>query len=130
MDRTKNLIPQWLVAVLCIAAILVAVVIYGSFDPEKTPFPRCPFYMLTGLKCPGCGSQRAIHQLLHLHIGKAFRYNALLLCSVPLLLFLFSADLLRSRFPRYYRASRHPALGWTVLAVILAWWLLRNLFGW
>ncbi|PYV86056.1 MAG: hypothetical protein DMG90_22080 [Acidobacteria bacterium] len=28
-------------------------------------FPPCPFLWLTGFYCPGCGSLRALHQLLH-----------------------------------------------------------------
>lgn len=120
-----------MVAVLCIAAIFIVFFLYGSIDPATSKwFPKCPFYLLTGFKCPGCGSQRAVHQLLHLHIGAAFRCNALLVAFIPLLAFLLSADLLRYRFPKYYLASRKPALGWTVLAVILLWWVLRNVFGW
>lgn len=116
------------VALIALAA-LFAVCIYAKFDPETTPFPKCPFYWATGLKCPGCGSQRALHQLLHLHVGAAFGYNACLVLFIPVLLFLFSAELLRDKAPGYYRASRHPALGWTALGLILLWWVFRNIFN-
>ena len=78
--------------ILIALAALFAVCIYAKFDPETTPFPKCPFFWATGLKCPGCGSQRALHQLLHLRVGAAFGYNACLVLFIPVLLFLFSAD--------------------------------------
>ena len=102
---------------------------YAVHDPAvSTHFPKCPFYAITGLKCPGCGTQRAIHQLLHFNISEAFHYNALMVLSLPLLLFLAFADLSKDRFPRFYRASRSPILGRTILAVILLWWIARNIF--
>ena len=41
-------------------AVLVAVWLY-RVDPEDSVYsPKCVFYLLTGLKCPGCGSQRCV----------------------------------------------------------------------
>ena len=63
---------------------IVVLAVLGMFDPSKFSFfPRCPFLLLTGLQCPGCGTQRALHQLLHLHIGEAFRYNAMMVRCWP-----------------------------------------------
>jgi hypothetical protein len=94
--------------VLMILAAFFAIFLYAYFDPETTPFPKCPFYWATGLKCPGCGSQRALHQLLHLRIGAAFQYNACLVLLIPILLFLLVAEKLRARFPKLYSVSRNP----------------------
>ena len=106
------------------------IVVLFAFDPsESVFFPRCPFMWLTGLKCPGCGSLRATHQLLHLHIGEAVRYNALMVLFIPLLLFLVVADLFKARFPKLYLASRNPVLSWSILAAILLWWILRNVLN-
>ncbi|MDE7397749.1 MAG: DUF2752 domain-containing protein, partial [Muribaculum sp.] len=44
--------------------VIVVTVIYAVFDPTLPWFPKCLFRQLTGLECPGCGSQRAIHALL------------------------------------------------------------------
>ncbi|MCU0451667.1 MAG: DUF2752 domain-containing protein, partial [Bernardetiaceae bacterium] len=67
--------------------VLALVPIYHYFPPETTPgFPRCPFRLVTGYQCPGCGSQRAIHHLLNLRVGKAFAANPLLVISLPYLL--------------------------------------------
>jgi len=45
--------------------------------------PKCPFKLITGLNCPGCGIQRAIYALLHGHIVEAIQYNYFLLYSGP-----------------------------------------------
>ena len=43
------------------------------FEPGKTGFfPSCPFRALTGFNCPGCGTTRALHQLLHGNVVAAF----------------------------------------------------------
>ena len=80
------------IIVLLSVVLVTALVVYFLFDPATTPFPRCPFLMLTGWQCPGCGSQRAIHSLLHLDIVAAWRYNALLVLSIPYLLLLVVAE--------------------------------------
>src|SRR5690349_2777045 len=58
------------------------IVLYGIFDPDHFLFPKCPFHSLTGLLCPGCGSQRALHQILHGHIGASFKLNPLFLPGI------------------------------------------------
>lgn len=113
-----------------VIAILLVLLIYGLMDPATAPFPRCPFNLVTGLKCPGCGSQRAIHQLLHLHIAQAFRYNACLVVFIPIMLFLLAAQLLKVPYPRLHSIAISPILSWSIVAVILLWFLLRNVFGW
>lgn len=55
-----------------ILIILLGIILF-FVDPEYSAFiPKCPFRWFTGFDCPACGSQRAIHQLLHLNI-KGFR---------------------------------------------------------
>lgn len=116
--------------------VLVCIVLVGVFllfltqDPSKSRlFPKCLFHVLTGLNCPGCGSQRALHALLNLDIRTAVGYNALMVCSIPFLMVLTVAGLSRSGHPRLYAALTAPAAIAVYLAVILLWWLLRNLFG-
>src|SRR5580693_9291812 len=53
-------------SVAMLAAVAVGAVLLELFDPATSGiFPPCPFRYLTGWYCPGCGSLRAIHQLLH-----------------------------------------------------------------
>lgn len=58
-------------------------------DPaESVWMPKCPFKLLTGLSCPGCGGQRAAHALLHGDVVGALRYNWFLIYAAPYLLLL------------------------------------------
>ena len=41
----------------------------------------CPFHTVFGIYCPGCGSIRAMRDLLHGSIGQAWHNNALLFIS-------------------------------------------------
>ena len=120
-----------LVIILIIAALLVFGFIYYALDPSQSGmFPRCTFLTLTGYKCPGCGSQRAIHALLHGDVVGAFKYNALLLISIPWIALCLYAETQRIRNPRLYTRINAPQLMWLFLATVLLWWLLRNIFNW
>lgn len=123
-------IPRTTILVGIAIAAVLGVFVYYSFNPEEYPFPQCPFYLLTGFECPGCGSQRALYQLLHLNIVQAFRYNALFVISIPFLAFLVLADMLKHRFPKMYVASRNTIMSWCALAIIILWTIVRNIFGW
>ncbi len=120
-----------IIAIVAVAAVVVAgVAIYSTFDPSASRwFPRCPFLMLTGLKCPGCGTQRAIHALLHGDVLSALRFNALLPVSIPLLLLYGYAELVRTRKPRFYDRVNSVTAILAVLIVVIVWWIVRNIFG-
>lgn len=56
------------------------------FDPATSGvFPPCPLRYLTGWYCPGCGSLRAIHQLLHGNLSAAWALNPLTVVLLPFL---------------------------------------------
>lgn len=99
-------------------------------DPATNAlFPRCPFHALTGWLCPGCGSQRALHQLLHLNIAAAFALNPLMVVALPYVLIGFILEVLRSRTSRGARLREHwfggrVPLVW--LVVIMVFWIGRN----
>ena len=60
--------------ILAIAFVLI----YLFINPSEVDFlPKCPFYFTTGLYCPGCGSQRATHQLLNFNILGVLKQNLL-----------------------------------------------------
>ena len=98
------------------------------FEPGRTGFfPVCPFRALTGFTCPGCGSTRGLHRLLHGDVVAAFEFNPLLILSLP---FLFYALM------RYTNAAirEKPLKGnqlnakyiWVLFGVILFFWIYRN----
>jgi len=120
-----------LIIIAVIALLLVFGFIYYALDPSQSDlFPQCTFLSLTGYKCPGCGSQRAIHALLNGDILGAIRYNALLLIAIPWIILCLFAESRRTRNPQLYARLNAPLLIWLFLAIVLGWWLLRNIFNW
>jgi hypothetical protein len=73
--------------VLLAAATLAAAagfMMLRVFDPATSGvFPPCPVFYLTGWYCPGCGSLRALHQLLHGNLQAAWAMNPLMIVSLP-----------------------------------------------
>ena len=121
---------RWWIGAGIAAMLVVAAVIYYVYDPATMPFPRCPFLVLTGWECPGCGSQRAIHSLLHLDIAAAWRYNAMLVLSIPYVVLLLVAEWLgRRRQSRLYRVVNSEVLIWSYFVLVVAWWILRNVIN-
>lgn len=112
--------------------LVCAAVVYYTLDPmQYAIFPKCPFLILTGWQCPGCGSQRAIHSLLHLDVVAAFRYNALMVLSIPLVLLLVYAECCRTRRPRLYARLHRVRFIYFYLAVVVLWCIGRNVAaGW
>jgi hypothetical protein len=67
------------------AAAVVAPLLW-RIDPATThALPPCPLHALTGLYCPGCGSTRALHALLHADFAQAMAMNPLLVLALPVL---------------------------------------------
>ncbi len=57
------------------------------FNPADTGGVfRCPVAALTGLRCPGCGTMRALHLILHGEVIAAFRMNCLSVLLLPVIL--------------------------------------------
>jgi len=97
-----------------------------TFPPggPQSLYPRCVFHAVTGLLCPGCGTTRALHQLLHGHVVAAFQLNPFLF-AVMFGSVYASPSLLRGQTPPLFMK---PWFAWTSFGVVMAWWILRNLF--
>lgn len=97
--------------------MILAGVVYYTLNPTSSSlFPKCPFFVWTGWKCPGCGSQRAVHALLHGDVAAAWGYNALLVVSLPIIIGLFYVESIRSKYPKLYikvhRLLRNISIGY------------------
>ena len=80
-SRTAAKTISVMAAAISVAAVLV---FYAVSDPAHGKFhPKCLFHLLTGLECPGCGSQRALHCLLNGDLLQALHYNALMVAAIP-----------------------------------------------
>ncbi len=115
--------PAWWASVRWLAAISLAAagaVILYRFDPVTAGFyPPCMFHLLTGWQCPGCGTTRALHHLLHGDVAGAFRLNAMLFVTFPVA----ALALVWRRF------ATHPVTGWAAVVVTVAWSVLRNVYA-
>lgn len=116
-----------LTAVGAIIAVGVVLSLYYLIGPSSGLYPRCPFRMLTGLDCPGCGSQRALHALLHGDIASAWRCNALLVAGLPVVALLVSARALRHSHPALERTLNSQGIILILLIVIVLWTIIRNI---
>ncbi len=133
LDSKKGLLPwtrsnrtAWF-ALGLLAAIGVGAVYF--VDPRVAGnYPPCPFLYLTGCYCPGCGSLRAVHRLLHGDLPGAFGYNPLTVVVLP-----FLAVAVGDRVARFWVKAwlptwvMPPQIAWGVLVAIIAFWALRNL---
>lgn len=124
--KAKRRIGLGIGAGICLVAIGI---VYFRFNPALYSFPRCPFIVLTGWECAGCGSQRALHHLLHADFYTAFKLNCLLVVAVPYILLGYTLEY--SIWGRRKTALRQVLYGQkamlTVLIVILSFWILRNI---
>lgn len=123
---------HWLLAFALIGTAGGSAVLLYLFDPSQGGFyPVCLFHRMTGLLCPGCGSLRAVHQLLHGHLARAFQYNPLLITFTPVGLWFGSLAWYRGRTRSAVSAS--PATSgkwvWLCLGVGLAFTVWRNIPG-
>lgn len=67
-----------------LAGVFLLAVLF-VFDPATAGFyPPCLFRTFLGMQCPGCGSLRAAHQLLHGNLAAAWALNKPLLIALPL----------------------------------------------
>ncbi len=117
---------------LAIAVLLAAAagLVLFWFDPRQYHFyPVCLFHRATGLLCPGCGALRALHQLLHGHLAAAFRFNPMLVLSLPLLLWFAAKWGLRQARNEPIALSVRPTWLWLALGAVLVVSVVRNLPG-
>ncbi|MDE6395317.1 MAG: DUF2752 domain-containing protein [Duncaniella sp.] len=116
-----------LATALIIIAVAALLTLYGLVDPASGLYPRCAFKLVTGLDCPGCGSQRAIHALLHGDIASAWRSNAMLIFGLPTVALLLVARAIRHRHPMLERTLNSQGIILALLAATVLWTIVRNI---
>ena len=88
----------------------------------------CPIHALTGLYCPGCGVSRFCMALLRLDFAAGFRSNAGLFILRPLGLAVLAGSAVRYLRTGERRPARWQSVSvWAMIAVLLAFGILRNL---
>jgi hypothetical protein len=110
-------------ALIFVGITLAGLLFLRLFNPVTNGFyPPCMFHSMTGLYCPGCGSTRALYQLVHGHPSAAFAMNPLFVTLFPILVYAFlSYALLGIRGRGLPRFFVNPTL------LKLIFWIIRNL---
>lgn len=121
LDRVQPAAP---VAVGVLAAAAVGYL--SQVDPNQPGhYPTCPFLMITGYHCLGCGTLRMLHALAYGEVADAASFNLLALAVLPLLVFWYLRWTATVWGLRARRATMaHPFWPWS-LAV--AFGVLRSL---
>lgn len=116
MNAFWDIAPSRFRLFMLFIGIASLVFLYFWNPSEISSFPKCPFFAITGYQCPGCGTLRGIHALLHFRIADAWGHNPFMIVSIPVV---FSLLL----WPRF-RFS--VLLAYIILCATLLWWLIRN----
>ncbi len=130
-------LPLWRVParagypLLALLAAVGTALLYAIDPREPGTYPLCPFLGVTGYHCPGCGTLRAFHMLLHGDPVRALGYNALAVLALPSVLYTYLRGALRTVgagvLPRVFVPSRWI---WALLVGVLTYWALRNVPLW
>ena len=126
--RFDEIVNKRLTALLIWLSIALGATYLFIFEPGKTGFfPACPFRTLTGFTCPGCGSTRGLHRLLHGDIVSALEFNPLMVLSLPFLLYALvrytTAAVSGRPLQRHNLDAKYI---WILFGVIMSFWIFRN----
>lgn len=88
----------------------------------------CPWVLLTGTYCPGCGGLRAVNDLAHGDVAAAASSNLLLVASLPLLAGWWARSALLGRRGLVRPVDGRLAVAGSGLfgALSVGFWVLRN----
>lgn len=110
--------------------VLGASVLLHARDPhEGGSYGFCPWLVLTGSYCPGCGGLRAVNDLTRGDLAAAASSNVLFVSTIPLILY-FWVRWFADRWNGVRRVTdSRRAVRWSVAfaAVVVSFWVVRNL---
>lgn len=111
--------------------ILIMLIVFFSFyNPYKqTFFPKCSFYVYTGYQCPGCGSQRAIYNIVHFRFLEAIKENLALFLFIPFFVIAFAVDFIQLKTKLLLKVYNKlfSVMGiWIVFFLMIFYWIVRN----
>ncbi len=120
-----------IIVVVVIIIIAGSIILYFS-DPFNSQLsPKCYFHYLTGYKCVGCGTQRALYNILHLRIFEGFKYNPILIIAIPYIIILFYTEYFNGKYkmPKLYRMISSYKTIYAILIIIFLYSILRNIYN-
>lgn len=90
-------------------------------------FISCPFYKMTGYQCSGCGSQRAIHEILHLNFKEAFHQNALVIFGIPYFSLIFFTSFHQEKYAQLRQVLIGKKTILILFFIVILFGIFRNL---
>ncbi len=119
--RKKRFMKQELVTLGVLLALGMAACVVLLVAPPGSPhakwLPKCMFYHVTGLYCPGCGATRALSAMLHGDLKSSMHNNLLLFPLLALIAVLIVKPEISLKRP----------VAITIVAIVLLFTILRNL---
>ncbi|MFO7702012.1 MAG: DUF2752 domain-containing protein [Psychroflexus maritimus] len=109
--------------VLLIFAGFLLVGYFYFFGHSSFFYLPCIFNSYTGYQCPGCGGQRAFHELLHGNFSQAFQLNPLIF----VVLFVVLLKILSWKYPKIKTSLNNKWIFGSLLFLILLFTIFRNL---
>jgi hypothetical protein len=119
---------------LAVGLLLASVALHLRDPHREGSWGLCPWLLVTGTYCPGCGGLRAVNDLTHGDVVAAASSNLLFVGALPLLAFWWLRRMVDG-----WRGVRRavPERAWltgtyAVLALAGVFWVVRNLplAGW
>lgn len=129
MLQIKSLLKIYKKQIAIFVFLVGLVCLYYFIDPSKSSlFLKCPLKSVSGYDCPGCGAQRAFHEILHFRFWEAFKYNPLFFLSIVLAMVLvfikfFGWKKLKIKISKFIKSK---VFVFSVLIIVLVFLLLRN----
>ena len=120
MKRKRFTKQEWItlgaLLVLGVTACIVLLLVPPG-SPHAKWLPKCMFYHVTGLYCPGCGATRALSAMLHGDLKSSLHNNLLLFPLLALIAVLIVKPEISLKRP----------VAIAIVAVVLLFTILRNI---
>ena len=125
-QETKKRLKSTLIKYGIIFGVALAYLVFVLCTNVGIP---CVFNLITGLKCPGCGISRMLMSIARLDFVSAFWYNPFLFITGPLIIAYIAAS--EVKFVKYGNRDmgKWQIFMWVELVLLLAYWVLRNIFS-
>ena len=117
----------FLAALLLLLIGIVGTCLYFGHPSEYAWLPACPFRVMTGLLCPGCGTLRATHFLLNGQLGTAFHCQPLLMLLTPILALLAGKSLYEHTRKKSAPLPFEIPIYWLIVMAVCLFFVLRNI---
>jgi hypothetical protein len=127
--RGSRGLPAWIAPVAVGAIALGVCATIAVMDPQTRGAlsPGCPFRVVTGYDCPGCGSTRALYALTQGDPFRAIDHNVLVVLMLPVLLWAWFGWLRHRLGQRSEAPTLAPKVTFVFAGVLVGFWVARNL---